>query len=78
MRTLNFSELFEAYDAAGAPDRIYMSRLHSPLDLIAAYKTTDGPVRIFGAEVCIRYDVPPNEIWFGFGETRPLREKIVL
>jgi hypothetical protein len=51
------------------------------VDLLASqpvYLPISNPLRIFGAAIEFDGKLPDNEIAFGFGETKPLRERFIL
>lgn len=83
-RKLTFQTLINAIMEAGRPDRMFVPReLLTPVVEMIAKGTPltamfESPPRIFGGAVYIDDKLPPNEIAFGFGETKPLRERLVL
>lgn len=66
---------------AGNPDRMFVppALLHDVLEIVAGRSVYfNAPVGLLGAQIHVDDKLPENEIAFGFGETKPLRERLVL
>lgn len=78
---LSFESLTRKMLELGNPDRIYVSRMHEPLAALTNMHPNKGQRRgcyILNATVIIRHEVPENEVWFGFGDTKRLGVKLII
>lgn len=78
----SYRVLAEAIIDAGYPNRMFVppALLDDVLGIIArgtVFMLRASP-SLLGAQVQIDEKLPDNEIAFGFGETKPLRERLVL